>query len=197
MSFQITTAFVEGFRNNIMMLSQQFDSRLRDKCRQESQNSEADFHERVGAVDAQEILDRHGDTPIMDTPHSRRMVTLRDAEYADLIDKMDRVRMLINPDSAYVKAAVSALHRFSDDRIIEAALGNARGGKDGSTLVALPTTQKLAAFDGSTTTGVGLNTQTLIAVQQKFDANEVDPSIKRYFCSVSYTHLTLPTNREV
>ena len=180
-SFEITTAFVESYRTNIIMLSQQMNSRLRNNMRNESQNSKADFHERVGVVDAQEILDRHGDTPVMNTPHTRRMVTLRDAEYADLIDKMDRVRLLINPDDAYVRAAVAAIHRFSDDRIIEAALGDARGGEDGSVIVPLPTSQKLACFDGATATGVGLNVETLIAVAGKFDENEVDEMERRYF----------------
>lgn len=180
MSFEITTAFVEGYRNNIMILSQQIGSRLRNNMHNVSQNSKAEFFERIGSVDAQEILDRHGDTPIMNTPHSRRMITLRDAEYADLIDKMDRVKLLINPDDAYVKVAVSALHRFSDDRIIEAALGDAKGGEDGSTLVPLPNTQKIACHDGSTTTGVGLNTKTLIAVATKFDEAEVDEMEKRF-----------------
>jgi hypothetical protein len=180
-SFEITTAFVEGYRSNIMMLSQQMGSRLRNNMRNESQNSKAEFFERIGVVDAQEILDRHGDTPIMNTPHSRRMVTLRDAEYADLIDKMDRVRLLINPDDAYVRAAVASLHRFSDDRIIEAALGDARGGEDGSVSVPLPNSQKIACFDGTTTTGVNLNVKTLIAVSAKFDENEVDEMEQRYF----------------
>ncbi len=180
-SFEITTAFVEGYKNNIIMLSQQKDARFFPRARQESQNSKADFHERIGLVDAQEILTRHGDTPILNTPHSRRMVTLRDAEYGDMIDKMDRVRLLINPDDAYVAAAVMAMNRFKDDRFIEAALGNAKAGEDGSTLVPLPTSQKLACFDGATTTGVELNVETIVAVGAKFDANDVDESIRKYF----------------
>ena len=184
MSFQITTPFVEGYKTNIIMLSQQKGSRLESSVRNEMQNSKADFYERIGSVDAQEILDRHGDTPQFDTPHSRRMVTLTDSEYADLIDKMDRVRLLINPDDAYVNAAVWALGRKKDDQIIAGALGDARGGDDGSTIIALPNSQKLAAFDGSTTTGVKFNVNLLRAASEKFDSNDVDESIRRY---IAYT----------
>jgi len=181
-SFEITVAFVEGYKNNIIMLAQQKESRLFSKARQETQSSKADFYERVGVVDAQEILTRHGDTPILNTPHSRRMNTLRDAEYGDMIDKMDRVRLLINPDDAYVQAAVMSLNRFKDDRFIESALGSARAGEDGSTIVALPDTQKLACFDSAgTTTGVGLTVETIIACGGKYDANDVDESIKKYW----------------
>jgi hypothetical protein len=184
MSFQITTAFVEGYKTNIIMLSQQKGSRLEGAVRNEMQNSKADFYERIGLVDASEILDRHGDTPQFDTPHSRRMVTLVDSEYADLIDKMDRVRLLINPDDAYVNTAVWALGRKKDDQIISAAFGDARGGEDGSVSIPLPNSQKVAAYDGATTTGVRFNVNVLRAASQILDGNDVDESIRRY---VAYT----------
>lgn len=186
MSFQITTAFVEGYKSSILMLSQQKEARLFSKARMELQNSEADFYERIGSVDAQDVVGRHGDTPIMNTPHSRRMVTLSDAEFGDMVDKLDKIKLLIEPENAYAKAAVMAMNRKKDDRFIEAALGNAYAGKDGSTVVALPSTQKIAAFDGSTTTGVNLNVKTLIRVRGKFWEGEIDEMIPLNFaCSSS------------
>jgi len=197
MSFEITTAFVEGYKSNIIMLSQQMDSRLFSKARQESQNSKADFYERIGAVDAVEITGRHGDTPIMNTPHSRRMVTLTDAEYGDMIDSMDRVRLLINPDDAYVRAAVVAMNRYKDDKFIAAILGNAYAGESGSTAVALPSAQKVAAHDGTTTTGVNLNVQTLRAVAKKFDGNDIDEMDMKYFAFTSSQKESLLAEEEV
>lgn len=187
MSNQIPTAFVEGYKSNIYHLSQQMEARLFPKARQEQQASETDFYERIGAVDAQEIVGRHGDTPILDTPHSRRAVDLRDAEYGDLIDKMDRVRLLINPDDAYVKAAVNSMNRFKDDIFIEAALGNARSGKGGGTLVPLPNSQKVSPYDGATTTGLNLNVNALRASKRILDENETDNmGGRRYFaCTAS------------
>lgn len=185
MSNTIDTAFINTYKSNIMMLSQQMGSRLKPAVRNEVQKAEVDFYERVGSVDAQAITDRHGDTPIMNTPHTRRALSLTDAEYGDLIDNMDKIRMLIDPQSAYVKAAVYALGRNSDDKIIAAALGSAYSGKAGTTPVALPATQKVAAHDGTTTTGVGLNVRTLRAVQAIFDGNDVDESIKRNFAFTS------------
>jgi hypothetical protein len=67
-----------------------------------------------------------------------------------------------------------------DDEIIAAALGTAYAGEEGSTSVSLPSTQKIAAFDGTTTTGVNLNVITLRAIKAKFDANDVDESISRH-----------------
>lgn len=197
MSNQISTAFVDTFRSNIIMLSQQMGSRLERGCRIETQAAKMDFYERVGSVDAQEITTRHGDTPILNTPHTRRAVTLVDAEYGDMIDKMDRVRLLINPDDAYVKAAVNALGRKKDDQIIAAALGNSYGGAAGTTATALPTTQKIAAHDGTTTTGVNLNVRTLRKVAALFDANEVDEEMKRYFAYTSSQKSALLAETEV
>ena len=67
-----------------------------------------------------------------------------------------------------------------DDEIIAGALGTAYGGEEGSVAVSLPNSQKVAAHDGSTTTGVNMNVRTLRAIKQKFDANDVDESITRY-----------------
>ena len=48
-----------------------------------------------------------------------------DYEYADLIDKQDQVRTLIDPTSSYAQAAAFALGRAMDDEIISAVSGNA------------------------------------------------------------------------
>ena len=197
MSNSVSTAFVNTFKSNILMLSQQKGSRLQKAVRRETQSANMDFYERVGEVEAQLITDRHGDTPILNTPHTRRAVTLVDAEFGDMIDKMDRVRLLINPDNAYTKAAVWALGRQKDDQIIAAALGNAYGGVSGTTATALPSTQKIAAHDGSTTTGVNLNVETLRKVAAKFDANDVDPDMKRYFAYTSSQKQSLLAETEV
>jgi len=179
MSTQITTAFVKQFNANVFHLSQQKGSRLRSMVRQEMQNGKSQFFDRVGSVTAQKKTSRHSDTPLIDTPHSRRRVTLSDYEHADLIDDADKIRLLIDPASAYSMAFMFAFGRAMDDEIITAALGNAFGGEEGGTTVVLPTSQKVAAHDGSTTTGVNLNVQTLRKVKEKFDANDVDESIPR------------------
>lgn len=66
----------------------------------------------------------------MDTPHSRRMVTLSDYEWADLVDDQDKIRMLIDPTSEYAMAASWAFGRSKDDVIIAAALGTAYSGEE-------------------------------------------------------------------
>ena len=173
MSTQITTAFVNQFSANIQMLSQQMGSLLRNAVDVESVNGEKAFFDQVGSAAAVLRTSRHADTPIVDTPHSRRMVTMSDYEYADLIDDQDKVRLLVDPTSTYSRAAAAAMGRAMDDVIIAAALGNASTGKDGSTTTALPSAQKIV--HGS----AGLTIAKLVEAKEILDSGNVDPSIAR------------------
>ena len=143
MSSQITEAFVQQYSNNVQMLSQQKGSLLRGVVDVETVVGKHAYFERIGAVSAQKRVSRHSDTPQIDTPHSRRRVSMADYEWADLIDQQDRVRTLIDPTSSYALAAAYAMGRSMDDEIIEAVSGNAFGGETGSTTIALPSGQKI------------------------------------------------------
>ena len=174
MSTQITTAFVNQFSSNITMLSQQMGSLLREAVDVETVTGEKAFFDQVGSAVAQVRTSRHGDTPLMETPHARRMVTMSTYEYADLIDDPDKIRLLVDPTSSYARAAAMAMGRSMDDVIISAALGTASTGKTGSTSTALPSGQKIAHASG------GLTQAKLVSAKKILDQNSVDPSIQRY-----------------
>ncbi|MAK56934.1 MAG: hypothetical protein CML17_14015 [Pusillimonas sp.] len=174
MSTEITTAFVQQFSSNVQLLSQQMGSLLRGSVSEESVTGEKAFFDQVGQAAAVKRTSRHSDTPIVDTPHSRRMVTMDSYEWADLVDDADKVRLLIDPTSAYARTAAAAIGRAMDDAIISAATGTAKTGKSGSTSTTLPSAQQIA--HGST----DLTIEKLIEAKQKLDVNSVDPSIPRY-----------------
>ena len=179
MSTQITTAFVNQYSANVQMLSQQMGSLLRNAVDVETVNGEKAFFDQVGSAAAVLRTSRHADTPLIDTPHSRRMVTLSDYEYADLIDDQDKVRMLIDPTSTYARAAAAAMGRAMDDVIISAALGSAKTGKDGSTTTPFATATNQIAVGAA-----GLTLAKLIEAKEILDSQDVDPSIPRYIaCS--------------
>ena len=172
MSSQITTAFVEQYSANIQMLSQQMGSLLRDKVRVESVVGKNAFFDQVGSVTAQLKTSRHSDTPQIDTPHSRRRVSLADYEFADLIDQQDKVRLLIDPTSSYAQAAAMAMGRAMDDVIITAALGTAYTGETGTGTESVQT----GVVKGTT----GLTVAKLISAKDLLDKADVDPSIPRH-----------------
>lgn len=174
MSTQITTAFVQQFSSNVQLLSQQRGSVLRGAVSEESVTGEKAFFDQVGAVAAIKRTSRHGDTPLVETPHSRRMVTMDSYEWADLIDDADKVRMLIDPTSTYAQAASAAMGRAMDDAIIAAATGAAKTGKSGATSTALPAAQQIAAGSANMTL------DKLLEAKRIFDLADVDPSLPRH-----------------
>jgi hypothetical protein len=175
MSTQITTAFVEQYSANVQLLSQQTGSLLRDKVRVESVVGKNAFFDQIGSVTATVRSSRHSDTPQADTPHSRRRVSLADYEFADLIDDLDKVRMLADPTSSYAQAAAYAMGRAMDDAIIAAATGTAYTGVAGGTSTALPAGQIIT----EASTG-GLTIAKLRQAKKILDLNDVDPSIARF-----------------
>ena len=176
MSSQITTSFVEQYSSNVAMLSQQMGSKLRGSVDVETVRGKNAFFDQVGVTAAQLRTSRHGDTPQIDTPHSRRRLSLADYEWADLVDDVDKVRMLVDPTSSYARAAAAAMNRAMDDVIITAFNASANTGVAGGTSTALPSGQKTATSDQSD----GLTIAKLLAAKKILDDNDVDPSLKRY-----------------
>lgn len=173
MSTQITVAFVQQYKANVLLLSQQRGSRYRNTVMTEMVTGKSAYFERVGEVSMVQATSRHDDTPQIDTPHSRRKVDLATYRWADLIDNADKVRMLIDPQSPYANLAAMAAGRQMDDVILDAAVGNAFAGETGATTVALPTAQKVAAASA------GLTIAKLIAAKEILDEGDVDPMIPR------------------
>jgi hypothetical protein len=166
MSFQVTEAFVQAFSANFYHLAQQMESRLSSRVRVESGIvGDSKKINRIGATAAQKKTTRHGDTPLIETPHSTRWIDLDDYEWADLVDELDKKKMLASPESDYLKAGVAAMNRAKDDVIYEAARGAAR---TSSGTTALPSAQKIAVASS------GLTKTKIIGARKLFRANEAD-----------------------
>lgn len=194
MSFQVDAAYVNQYRNNVSMLVQQKGSRLRPFVRVEPQNSEFEFYDRIGATDAVEITGRHQDTPLVSTPHDRRRVSLRDYDWADLIDRQDKLKMLIDPTSAYAMNAVFAMGRKMDDAIIGAAFDTAYSGKTGQTSVSFPAGNQVAVNyveSGSAANG-NLTIGKIRRAKEILDAYDNDPDEARIMtCTANSLHSLL------
>ncbi len=183
MSVNITTSFVNQFKSNVTHLVQQKGSRLTRAVETESINGESAFFEQIGSTEAVDITSRHMDTPRVDTPHERRRITTSGAVWADLIDKEDKIKMLIDPKSDYAKAAVNALGRKRDDVILAAATGVAYTGKDGSTSTEFDTGMIVdvqEVWPGVTAADSGLNVAKLLAANELLMAQDVDPDEEKF-----------------
>lgn len=188
MSVQITTAFVEQYSANVVHLAQQKGSRLRRAVRVETVVGKNAFFEQIGATSARKRTSRHSDTPRMDTPHSRRRVSLVDYDWADLIDNEDRVRMLIDPTSPYAMAAANAMGRAMDDAIIDAADGTAYTGVAGGTSTSYDSNNTVDVQVGiSPAADTGLNVGKLRRAKQLLDADEVEDEDR--YCAINAKQL--------
>lgn len=177
MSQQIPTAFVQMYKSNVTHLVQQKGSKLRNAVRIEDLTGEFQFFDRIGPTEAQDVNERHGDTPLVNTPHDRRRVSGIESDWADLLDKQDQPKLLIDPTSAYTMNAMWAMGRKMDDRIIEAAFGSAWTGKTGSTEVTFPASQIVAVNDHTYDTAsgnVGLTISKLLSAKEILGDNDVD-----------------------
>ena len=174
MSLQITTSFVQQFGSNVYILAQQRGSRLRNAVRNETIVGEKGFFDQLGATTAVRRTSRYADTPLVNTPHARRMVVPIDYDWADLVDDLDQLKNLIDPTSPYAMNAGYAMGRAMDEALIEAFDGTAYTGKDGTTSTVFDTNMSIA--HGS----AGLSIAKLRDAKRLLDAQEVDPMTPRY-----------------
>ena len=172
MSTEIPISFVEQFKDNFILLSQQKGSRMRGVVRDDPDflRGKAGYFDRIGSTAMQRRTSRHADTPLISTPHSRRRVTLEDYVWADLIDTADRAKMLADPEGTYVTNAVYAAGRQIDSSIYSAFGGNAYSmdEDDAASAVALASGQKIAVNNHVVDSGsgdVGLSVGKLLAAK--------------------------------
>lgn len=191
MSFQITEAFVQQYNSTVSLVSQQKQSRLEPAVRVETIRGTREAFDSIGTVEAQPRGGRHADTPQMDTPHMRRWVTSAPYNWADLVDKPDRLRMLYDPTSPYVQNAVMAFNRAKDKIIINAAFAPAWTGEHGDIQKAFPTGNIIAHGD------TGLTIEKLIQARGMLWRNEVDESEPLFAAVTSFQLEDMLNNTKV
>lgn len=190
MSFQASTAFVQQYSTNIMMLLQQQGSRLRNSVQNFSfQGKAASMAEQFGSVNPVFNQARHSDTPLISTPQDKRWIYPTDADWADLIDNQDRLRMLIDPAGPYTQAGVMAMGRAMDDIIIAGLFGSNNTGENGTTATGTlysynSNSQSIAATTGAAS-ATGLNIAKLRAAKKTLMSADLDIDNDQLFCVIT------------
>ncbi|MEQ8708344.1 MAG: phage capsid protein [Rhodospirillales bacterium] len=185
MSNQVTTSRSVQYRNTIDILLQQKPARLVPAVRMETLQGKKGAFDRIGPTAALKRTTRHGDTPLIETPHDRRWVFASYYEWADLIDEADKVQLVGDPTSAYTQNAMYALNRSMDDEIIKAFFADATTGEEADGSAAFPAGQSIAVTIGNGGSGnVGLNAAKLKAARKLFRQNEVDPD-EQLYCAIT------------
>jgi len=197
MSFTVTDAFVQQFSGNVAYLAQQVESRFRGKVLEDMITGESAYMEQVAPSAAQKITSRHSDSPIMNTQHLRRRLAPYDYGWGDLVDNLDKVKLLIDPTSTYARTGAMAMNRGQDDEIITAFFGTAYTGHSGGTVLTWPNgnSESVPTQPGGTVVAVndwaygngsgnsGLTISKLVSASVALDAAEGDEGEDRY-CAI-------------
>lgn len=185
MSINIPTFYVEQFSTNLALLLQQKGSRLRPAMTEGSYvGSQASPVDQIGQIAAQPVTNRFAPMGRVDAPLDRRWVFPSDYDLPQLIDSFDKLRLIVDPESAYSQNAMYAMGRAFDDTILTAMFGAAKTGNNGGT-----TTNFLAANVVNVATGstaaASLNIPKLRAAKKLLMSYEVDLDSDPIFCAVT------------
>jgi hypothetical protein len=157
MSNEILDWSVIDYKSTVEALLQQRGSKFRMCVMEDSYYGKSGAAvNQIGAVNAQLRTTRHGDTPLIETPHDKRWVYPSTYEWADLIDDQDKLKIIADPTST----------------------GTAKTGEDGTTSTAFPAGQTAA------TTAGGMTVAKLREAMQLLIAAEVDVDNEPLYCAI-------------
>ena len=141
----ITEAFNTQATGTLELLLQQEKSLLRNHVHvQMMQGSDSTVINQIGDVTATVLTGRHNDTVWGNIDHYVRHAHPDTYQGTALLSTVDELKTMIRPTSAYMQAIAGGIGVATDKEIIRAALQPAMTGRQGTTAVALPNTQKIA-----------------------------------------------------
>lgn len=150
MSSGVPNHYVQQFSANIKLRLQQEGSRLRNCVMTGTHIGEqASPVDQYGAISANLVTGRYNPMPNTEAPTDRRWVLPQDYDVNQLLDSFDKLRLLADPMSAYVKNASNALGRAMDIEILARMLGTNQTGKSGGTATAASTTNVVNVAQGA------------------------------------------------
>lgn len=174
MSVNIPAHFVQQFSTNIQLLLQQKGSRLRSAVSSGSYvGKQASPVDQVGSIEMQPVSTRFAAMGRVDAALDRRWCFPSDFDLPQMIDSFDKLRLLTDPQSAFVQNAVNAAGRKMDALILAAAIGTSKTGETGATSTVLPTAQKIAVNFGSAS-DTGLTVAKMREAKRLLMAADVD-----------------------
>lgn len=175
MSQQIPTHYAQQYASNIELLLQQKGSKLRDTVTTKpiTGAKSAVPVDQIGKVEATKRTTRYPALTPADTPTDRPWVYPSDYDWNDLIDSIDKLRMVTDPQSSYVTNGTYAMGRAQDREIISSFFDDRKTGEAGATTTSFLAGNVVAVNYGAAG-AVGLTVAKLRAAKKLLLAAEVD-----------------------
>lgn len=166
-------AFVDTFNQGWFILSKEKSKLWNVVTDKVVQNSATDYYKRMGHGDLGAIGAKGSETSFSSVDIDQRAVTLAHYGRADLLSYEEIIKMGgENPAGQLVQRHAEAVARKRDEIVIGAFLNDAS--VKGSTAVALPSGQTVAADYGSAGTNTGLTLGKIRRAKVILDTNGVD-----------------------
>ena len=184
MSANLEDLYVQQYSTNIQLLLQQMGSKLRDTVTMGSHvGKQASPVDQVGAIEMQPVVSRFAPMGRVDAAVDRRWVFPSDFDLPQLIDEYDKLRLLIDPSSTYVRNAVLAAGRQFDKLICAAFTGTAKTGETGSTNTSFASANEVDVAVGGANSK--LNVAKIKAVKELMMANHVDFDMEEAYIGIT------------
>lgn len=132
MTVTINQNYINKFSADLYHLVGAQGSKLKGIFSEEMAKGEKHFFDRLGDFSVAERVSRNASTTLQDAAHSRRMATVKLYDAAVGVDKLDINKMLIDPTNDYVKKLANKHGQNFDQVLLNALLGDAATGADGS-----------------------------------------------------------------
>jgi hypothetical protein len=156
----IPTHQIVQFATNIELLLQQKGSVLRSTVDSGSYvGKQASPVDQIGSVAARLVTTRFAPLVRTDAPTDRRWIYPYSYDLTQQIDTFDKLKVMNDPSSKLVQAAVYAMGCAMDDQIINAFFGTAATGEQGGTSTVFPTstsTNVISVNTGGTASGINV-----------------------------------------
>lgn len=188
MASQVPTHYVQQFSSNVKLLLQQEGSRIRDAVMTGTHVGEqASPVDQYGAVNANQVTGRYNAMPNTEAPTDRRWVLPNDYDLNQLLDSFDKLRLLADPTSVYVKNAVNALGRAMDQVILTNIFGTNQTGKSGSVATTFPSNQVVGVNQGAAS-ATNLTVAKLREAKRVLMSRNIDTRTEQIYAVINATN---------
>ena len=184
MSINLPTHYVSQFSTNLQLLLQVQGGKFRNAVTSGSYVGKAASPvDQIGKIEMQAVTSRFAPMGRVDAPTDRRWVYPSDFDLPQLIDSFDKLRLITDPESMYVKNAVMAAGRKFDTLILSAFGATAKTGETGATSTSATAGNEVDVATGGANSR--LNVQKIKAVRELMETNYVDFETEEAFIGIT------------
>ena len=191
MSYNISELEKESYHHSVNLAVQQRGSVLSDCVRFETQETERKYYDRLQQTSVTDYTPgEENNTKFTKTKAQRRVLSLIQSDWADLIDSQDKLKFSLDPTSLYTLNAAYALGRRKDKHIIDALIGEAYGGPKGNDNFIFHEHHIIYPVISSESpqSGKFITLEQLRSAREKLTEEYLDPK-EQFFCILSSDHL--------